>query len=451
MSGYAERMRQLAFVTVMTVSVVLSACSDSPAPTSGPTATPTPTMTLTQTPVPTATPSPVPSATPTQTPVPTATPSPVPSATPSQTPTPIAAPTPTQTATPTPSPVPSATPAQTPTPTATPTPTPTPVTDFTKPQIYNDNVYVMPVTENLAGGETPLKDYAVHFYERFDDEFEFLMFVSNVGPDQHEPGAYVGAFHVGVQNDVKGIGMETFANNEDWGSAGRLQGAIFFGSYSIYHDHDLSIFAEGPTLHELMHQWANFVVPSAWGGHWGFSSADGNLGGFDIADLVNHGGGRYSAGGFTAAGAADNIIPYGPIELYLAGFVPPDQVPDLWVAEDGEWLFDEEGEHVRAPDGSWMFTASQIRTYTIEEIIAEHGARIPEVSQSQKEFRGAVILLVDENHPATQEALQTLSEDVSWFSYPGDDEAYRFNFYEATGSRGTITMDGLSKFLKDSE
>ena len=319
------------------------------------------------------------------------------------------------------------------------------------PQIYNDNVYVMPVTENLAGGVPPLEDYAVHFYERFDDEFDFLMFVSNVGPDQHEPGAYVGAFHVGVQNDVRGIGMETFANNEDWGSAGRLQGAIFFGSYSIYQDHDLSIFAEGPTLHELMHQWANSVVPSVWGGHWGFSSADGNLGGFDIADLVNHGGGRYSAGGFTVAGSADNVVPYGPIELYLAGFLPPDQVPDLWVAEDGEWLLDEEGEHVSAPDGSWMFTASHIRTYTIEEIIAEHGARVPDVSQSRKDFRGAVILLVDENHPATQEALQTLSEDVSWFSHPGDDETYRFNFYEATGGRGTITMDGLSKFLKDSE
>ena len=311
----------------------------------------------------------------------------------------------------------------------------------------------MPVTENLAGGgrELPLKDYAVHFYERFDDEFDFLMFVSNVGPGQHEPGAYVGAFHVGVQNDVKGIGMETFANNEDWGSAGRLQGASFFGSYSIYHDHDLSIFAEGPTLHELMHQWANFVVPSAWGSHWGFSSADGNLGGFDIADLVDHGGGRYSAGGFTVAGAADNVVPYGPIELYLAGFLPPDQVPDLWVAEDGEWLLDEEGEHVRAPDGSWMFTASQIRTYTIEEIIAEHGARVPDVSQSRKDFRGAVILLVDENHPATQEALRTLSEDVSWFSHPDEDESHRYNFYEATGGRGTIAMDGLSKFLNDSE
>ena len=64
MDGVAREQRKtlrtietgLAFVTVLTVSVVLSACSDSPVPTSGPTATPTPTMTPTQTPVPTATP-----------------------------------------------------------------------------------------------------------------------------------------------------------------------------------------------------------------------------------------------------------------------------------------------------------------------------------------------------------------------------------------------------------
>ena len=98
-----------------------------------------------------------------------------------------------------------------------------------------------------------------------------------------------------------------------------------------------------------------------------------------------------------------------------------------------------------------MFTASQIRTYTIEEIIAEHGARVPDVSQSQKEFRGAVILLVYEKYPATREALETLSADVSWFSHPDEDESRRYNFYEATGGRGAIIMDSLSEFQKDSE
>ena len=48
------------------------------------------------------------------------------------------------------------------------------------PQIYNDNVFILPVTEDIAATELPLWDYAARFYERFDDEFDFLVFVSNV-------------------------------------------------------------------------------------------------------------------------------------------------------------------------------------------------------------------------------------------------------------------------------
>ena len=321
---------------------------------------------------------------------------------------------------------------------------------FADPQVYNGNVFVMPVSENLAAGNLPLKDYASRFFERFNDEFDFLMFVPNLAPGQHAPGVDVKAYYAGVKNDVQGIGKSINANNDKWGSAGRLQGVVDFGGYSIYADRGLSILAEGPTLHELMHRWANFVVPSSYGSHWGFSSANGNIGGFDIADLVDHGGGRYTAGNFTVSGSADNVEPYSPIELYLAGFIPPQEVPDLWVAEDGEWLLDEEGGIVYADNGYPIFTASQVVTYTIEDIIAKHGPRVPDASEAQKDFRAAVILLIDQNHPATRESLETLSDDASWFSHAGEDETYRYNFYEATGGRATITMDGLSQFLKDS-
>ena len=95
-----------------------------------------------------------------------------------------------------------------------------------------------------------------------------------------------------------------------------------------------------------------------------------------------------------------------------------------------------------------IFTASRVKTYTIEDIIAEHGARVPDFSESQKDFRAAAILLVDEEHPATRGILERLSDDISWFSHPGDDVADQYNFYEATGGRGTIAMDGLPKFQK---
>ena len=322
------------------------------------------------------------------------------------------------------------------------------VISFADLQIYNENVVVLPVKENLAAGNLEPKDYTARFYERFSDEFDFLMFVPNLRPGQHEYCCPVASF-IRVKNDVQGIGISTFVNNDSWGSADKLQGVIDFGSYAIYSDRR-SIMFEGPVLHELMHRWGNFIVPSSHSGHWGFSSANGNIGGFDFGNLVDHGGGRYTAGNLLVAGHADNVVPYSPIELYLAGFIPPEAVPDLWVAEDGEWLRGAEGM-LRANNGHQMFSASQVRTYTIEDIIAKHGPRVPEASQAQKDYRAAVILIVDQRHLPTREMLEMLSEDVSWFSHAGEDELNRFNFYEATGGRGTIVMDGLPEFLKDSE
>ena len=100
-------------------------------------------------------------------------------------------------------------------------------------------------------------------------------------------------------------------------------------------------------------------------------------------------------------------------------------------------------------------TLSGFETYTIDDIIAEHGLRDPDTSQAQKDFRAAVVLLVGTDYSVTAEILDRLSYDVSWFSHPGErdhklNQEYP-NSYQSTGGRGMITMDGLSEFLKDSE
>ena len=320
---------------------------------------------------------------------------------------------------------------------------------FTDPQIYNDNVFVLPVSENIAAGnlnDLPLKDYVTRFYEHFNDEFDFLMFVRNL-PQGGAPG---GAGYYNVKTDEQGIGIDPFFD-DDWGSAGKLQGVIGFSTYATYPHTQYgvrwSIFTDGTPLHELMHRWAAFIFD---GVHWGFSSANGALGGFDIANLVDHGGGRYTAGNFDPDNRIFGVGPYGPIELYLAGFIPPEEVPDLWVAEDGEWLRDGEGSILRNDNGYPIFTASRVRTYTIEDIIAEHGPRVPDHSQAQKDFRAAVILLISENYPAVRQTLERLSDDVSWLSYAGEDDAEQYNFYEATRGRGTITMGDLSQLRRRS-
>ena len=315
------------------------------------------------------------------------------------------------------------------------------------PQIFNANVFVLPIEEELAtDDELPLWEYVAQSYEYLTDEFDFLVILSNLDnfAGQVSPTRYAGR-HYYVKNDVQGIGRSLFSYAEEWGSAGTLQGVIHL-SY-------LDAFSRGPLLHELMHRWANFIVSTGInvGGHWGFSSANGQLGGFDIADLVEHGEGRYSAGRIATRGWRAHVRPYSPMELYLAGFIQQDEVPDLWVAEDGQFLRAESGDCVRTDDGDCMFAASIVRTYTIEDIIAEHGERVPSYLQSQRDFRAAAILLVDEDHPLIRWQLDKVSSDIASFSYQGADEyPDTYNFYEATGERATITLDGLSSFLKDS-
>ena len=336
--------------------------------------------------------------------------------------------------------------AATPGSTATPTPTPLSIA-ITGPQIYNDNVFVLPVEENLARGwfDSPLQEHTARFYEYFNDEFDFLVFVSNVTANQLEPGTPHGAYYVGVENDVMGIGETTYAHGREWGSTEKLQGVIYINTYDYSSGGD---FVNGVFLHELMHRWANFVVPPS--GHWGFISEECILDGYNISTIIDHGDGRYSHE------FSPSLNVYCPIELYLAGLIPPEDVPDFRVAVDGEWVWDEEGSDIITDDkGYRVFTASGFETYTVDDIIAEHGPRVPDTSKAQKDFRVAVVLLVGTDYPATPAILDRLSYDVSWQSHPGDrDHMLRQgagNFYEATGGRGTIIMDSLSEFLKDSE
>ena len=305
--------------------------------------------------------------------------------------------------------------------------------------VHNDNVVVFRVEESIATDTVydglELRAYALTFYAHFADEFDFLMFFSNLDDiADHEDAPYFGVYSA-VSNDVDGIGRARFYDSR-YGSAERLKGAIHFpyNRALLY----------GPSPHELQHAWSNYAVPTAVGGHWGFSSADGQLGGFDFADLAELGNGRYAAGWFGTIANGGNGPAYSLIELYFAGYVAPEEVPDLWVAEDGAWLV-EDGDVVRTDDGQAIFAASDVRTYSMDDIVAENGNRVPAMSEAQWHFRVAAILLTDDDHPATTAQLDLLSEHAASFTERGSDGRDRLhNYYEATAGRGSVTMDGLS-------
>ena len=307
------------------------------------------------------------------------------------------------------------------------------------PAVYNDNVFVLPVGDVL-GQLRPL-ELANRFYEHFEDAFDFLILIPNKYPfEQH---GQVNPFYRRISNDVEGIGEQVFSDSRSAGSEGRLQGII-------YVHNTVAVLGRGILLHELMHRWAASITGSV-GGHWSFSSANGLVGGFDIEDLVDLGNGRFSIrAGYIGGGSFGRPERYSPIELYLAGLIPAQEVPDLWVAEDVEWVLDESGQQ-ELTDGRFMiFKAGTVRTYTIQEIIAVHGERGPDASRSQKDFGAAAIMLIDEDHPAIRWQLDKLSNEVAKFGFAGTNENEMINFYEATGGRGTFSLDDLTQFQRPS-
>lgn len=307
-------------------------------------------------------------------------------------------------------------------------------------QLHNENVLVMNLSEDLTTSfnSIPTMFLARDVYRSFDDVFDFLVFLSNLDEHSDNTARVPYGRYRPVMNDTKGTGRDPYFRRQ-YGSAGKLRGIVQFP-----YNQGLR---RGPALHEFQHAWANYSVPTAYSGHWGFSSANGQLGGFDGADLVDRGGGQYSAGRFGTVANFGNSVPYSPIELYLAGFVGAEEVPDLWVAIDGRWVV-VNGRRVETEAGHPVFSASEVRDVTVEEIIAEFGPRVPGPEASQREFRAAVILLTDTDHPATPSQLDELSQTVSDFSMNGDDGSSRYNYFEATGGRASMAMGELSKVRK---
>ena len=300
---------------------------------------------------------------------------------------------------------------------------------------FDDNLIVMEMSgemrASLRYGDGDPYDLAPTLYETYEDAFDYLIFVRNLPSD---PYSYICGRYATVSNAIGGIGAGTVDDSQFYGSAGKLKGEILIPEHACFDYDTLS--------HEIMHSWANFVLPqSNYYSHWGFTSANGILGGFDRSNLVDLGGGRYAAGDFGTSG--NTPVPYSPIELYLAGFTAAEDVPDIWVANDGEWAGEYDDEHGR------VFKATDVEEWSIERIVAENGPRVPSVEDSQKVFRVATVLIADEEHPPEQEVLAELSALLRTYAVPRNDEDHEsFNFYETTGGRASLETGGLGRWRK---
>ena len=265
-----------------------------------------------------------------------------------------------------------------------------------------------------------LQSLARQFYEYFPDDFDFLAISSTVKQDTAP------FFHSRVKQEVQGIGLALYDDTASFGSAGRLQGVSYVGG-----PHGV-----GVLYHELMHQWGVALDDSleiSMGGHWGAVDIPGNLFGLDFE--------ANGDGSFTITRGRGPLIldingrlrstPYPPMELYLMGLIPPEEVPPMTVLRGIDPSTVDIGSVVR-PTGP--------RMVEIGEVIGIHGPRILDPTNSQKEFRLAGVLVTSGKLATNAEMVvfDRFMRDFSSDSASLTERTTTIPFRAATGGRATI-------------
>lgn len=236
---------------------------------------------------------------------------------------------------------------------------------------------------NSIEGQAALKNLTQLVYNQFNDEFDFITVVMN--NELVPPGMPTGEY-THIKNDVTGIGLPLSDKTTDFHSAGQLQGISF-----LYRRAYLSTSTYGPILHEMAHRWANWIVPTSRGGHWG-----PELG---ITGQLNN----------VSANYAD-------IELYLMGLMESSEMTDQ----------------------------ASIDAYNLIPI--EQQIRTPNSTDSQKEFRVLLLILSDRDLTATE--IENYNNGATLLARTDNPTQQGTNFHKMTRGRGTIKVNELDVLKK---
>jgi len=276
-------------------------------------------------------------------------------------------------------------------------------------------------------------------YQKFEDDFDFIFLILNEATQPSNLN-YAGQLNR-VSNTIEGTGVPVFDDSSNFGSAGKLK--------SLMQLTQINFLLDGPTSHEILHNWGNFVIPSEavsdfgtnltsfpMGGHWGFTGGNtkGQLGGFDQNTLVDNGDGSYTVDAFGLNANGANSIPYNDIELYLMGMIPLSEVAVF----DGITTITSV---INNGNDTWTFEATKTN-YTPASLNTLLGNRVPSSTTAQKDFKALVIVITDT--PLTTAEWDLIDLQAELYSRTSDDGfPSLYNFWEATRGLGTIEMSNL--------
>ncbi|MCZ6545171.1 MAG: Ig-like domain-containing protein, partial [Chloroflexi bacterium] len=280
--------------------------------------------------------------------------------------------------------------------------------------------------------------------EEFGDEFDFIILQSS-RPLNEVPSCDCQAFFKGTRNDAQGIGVElrdinvgpdTFSGGDPFNtfSDGQLRGIIWSNTI------------DGSALsHEVMHRWSvNAALERGWLDGEGHFLATNTVRGMMDLDLLQGGGSLLDLPG--APGLPVDLVANGdgtfrlvsrpgefnatfdPMSLYLAGFIPPSQVPSVELLE---------GQIDPSDPNAW--TASSVRTISVDDVIASEGPRLPSSVTAEKDFRVGTIVISDRAFSEAEYAFITLALRY-WESDAAYDGSGAPPWNAATNGISTITV-----------
>lgn len=258
-------------------------------------------------------------------------------------------------------------------------------------------------------------------YSVFPDVFDIALVTPGMQTFRPEDLAENVPYNVLVSNAVENIGMSIQDDSAAFGSAGRLKSAIYqsFASIQVFD-------------HELGHTWGAYLGESlglSSYSHWeSMTDIEGQMGSYYFeGSLVGHFSYIGDSTWRLVANTTNEV--YSPLELYMMGMIPPEDVPDVHILQSPLMLDPE------------AITAAAYRTVTMEQIIAaEGGERIPAAAESQKDFKLAFIVTQDLPYDDAAIAFFSLQAYNLMTRQPPEEWDMFVPFYYGTGGRGTLDV-----------
>ncbi len=239
----------------------------------------------------------------------------------------------------------------------------------------------------------PFNALGLEFYANHPDDYDFLVVYT-----QGELADF-GALSWAVQCNFGGIGFDPGQcpfSPSDAGSSGRLLQILIMNAP---HWWEYSKSEPDIVIHETTHTWAAFInlggtpqpyylLDSAYGGHWNVHVHGGGPSAVGYGDVTDLGGGKF---GFEVM----YPLRLSPLELYLAGLMPPEEVPPMFYVKDAYGHSPESGFdgpfHQSSYGEDVTFSGTRVN-FDVNDVIAANGARTPPAGQAQTHFRYAFVL-----------------------------------------------------------